>query len=439
MNIQIEETSKLQRKITVEIPWEDVEKELDTAYRELQRRAKVRGFRPGKVPRKVLEQYYRRTVEGEVVDNLVNVGFRKAVDDHDLFPIDRPQLEQFPAVKKGEPLAFVATVEVKPEVTPEKWEGLEVERKVREVTDAEVEAELLQMRDKATVVEPVTDREEARSGDLAVVDFFGYADGETFKGGKGINYTVELGGGRMIPGFEDQLVGMKVGDEKSFTLGFPEGEGPEEVQGKEVEWKVELKELKTKILPELDDEFAKDLGEYDTLDELRNGIRNNLATREDAKSRRLFRGQVTDVLVEANEVEAPAPMVERQVEFMLQDALRFVQNTDDPKLKEAIDKLRVEARPAAEKQVKSTLLLEGVAREAELEVTDEELDGRIQEMAREYRMTAAQVRQQLSENDQLDSLRYNLLQDKALDLVVERARVTERTVSAEEMEEALGE
>lgn len=439
MNIQIEETSKLQRKITVQIPWDDVAKELDAAYRELSRRARVRGFRPGKVPRKVLEQYYRRDVEGQVVDTLVNDGFRRAVDENDLFPIDRPQLDEFPKVARGEPLNFVATVDVKPEIDPGKWEGIDVERKVREVTDAEVDVELAQLREKATVVEPVTDREEAQQGDLAVVDFFGYVDGETFKGGKGINYTVEIGAGRMIPGWEDQIVGMKVGDEKSFQLNFPEGEGPDEAKGKDVDWKVELKELKTKILPELDDEFAKDLGEYDTLAELKDGIRKNLATREDAKSKRLLRSQVMDALVEANEVEAPKAMVDRQIEFMLQDALRFVQQNADPKLIEAIDKLRVDARPSAEKQVKLMLLLEGVARNEKLEVADEDIDARINEMAREHRMAPAQVRKQLTENDQLDSIRYNLLQDKAMDRVVEKANVTERTVTAEEMEQALNE
>ncbi|MEL6186110.1 MAG: trigger factor, partial [Myxococcota bacterium] len=423
MNIEVEEVSSVERKITVQIPWDTVQKELDDAYRGLQKKARVRGFRPGKVPRKVLEQYYRQTVEGEVVGRLIDEGFRKAVDDNDLFPIDRPNLETAPSVSKGETLSFVATVAVKPEIDPQNVEGIEVERKVRDVTDEEVEAELLALREKATVVEPIEDRSEAASEDLAVVDFFGTVGGEDFKGGKGINYTVEIGSGRMIPGFEDQLIGMKIGDEKSFTLRFPEGEGPEEAQGKDVDWRVELKELKTKILPDLDDEFAKDLGEYDTLDELRDGIRKNLATREDAKSRRLLRNQVMEAMIEANEVDVPPAMVDRQIEYMLQDTLRYVQQANDPKIMEMIDKLRVEARPSAEKQVKGMLLLEGVARIANLQVSGEELEGRIQELSREHRIPVPQLRKQLVENDQIDGIRYNMLQDKALDHVVEKASI----------------
>ena len=437
MSIQVDSVSNVERRITVEIPWEDISRELDEAYRGLQRRARVKGFRPGKVPRKVLEQYYRRTVEGEVVGRLVDEGFRKAVDEHDLFPIASPELAEVPTIARGEPLSFVATVEVKPEIEPGEWEGLAVEKKVREVTEEEVDQELESLREKATVVEQVSDREDARAGDLAVVDFFGFVDGESFKGGKGINYTLELGSKQMIPGFEDEVVGMKVGDEKTFQLRFPEGQGPEEAQGKDVEWKVELKELKTKVLPELDDEFAKDLGEYDTLAELREGVRKNLATREDAKARRLMRSQVVDALLEANDIEVPEKMVDRQIELMLQDALRFVQQQSDPRIVEAIDKLRGEARPAAEKQVKSMLLLEGIARTQNLEVTDEELDGRVQELSREHRIPIAQLRQQLRDNGQLEGIRYNLLQDKATDLVLEKAEVTERTVTAEELEQEL--
>lgn len=431
--IQVEAISNLERKITVQVPWDDVSKELDDAYRGLQRRARIKGFRPGKAPRKVLEQMYRRAVEEEVVGRLVDEGFRKAVDEHDLFPIDRPNLEAMPDVKKGEPLQFIATVEVKPEVEPKVWEGLEVERKVLEVSEEEVNQELETLREKATVVEQIEDRDDAQSGDLAVIDFFGYVDGETFKGGKGINYTLELGTNRMIPGFEDQVIGMKVGDEKTFDLNFPEGEGPDEVEGKDVEWKIELKELKRKILPELDDEFAKDLGEYDTLEELKAGVKQNLATREDAKSKRNLKNAVVDALVEKNEVEVPERMIDRQVEIMMQDTMRYVQNVNDPRITEVLEKLKVEARPNAEKQVKSTLLLEGVARLESLEVSDEEVEGRLQELAREHRMPVQQVRKQLDDNDQLDSVRYNLLQDKAMDLVIERASVTERTVSAEEM------
>ncbi|MBX2813861.1 MAG: trigger factor [Myxococcales bacterium] len=434
--IEVEQLSDVERKITVQIPWEKVQEELDAAYSGLQRRARVKGFRPGKVPRKVLEQFYKQTVEGEVLGRLIDDGYRSAVDQHELFPIDQPNLEAFPKVNKGQPIEFIARVEVKPEISPQKVDGLSVTRKIRAIEDVEIEAELESLREKASIVEAITDRTHAEPEDLAIVDFFGFVNNESFKGGKGINYTIELGSKKMIPGFEEQIVGMQIGEEKTFRLRFPDGEGPDEAQGKDVDWKVELKELKKKTLPELDDEFAKDLGEFDTLDELKKSISDNLATREDARGQRALRNAAMEALVEANPFSVPDRMVDRQIEAMLNDTLRYISDKTDPRVTEAVEKLKVDARPSAAKQVAATLLLEGVARAEKLEVSEEEVEGRIQELAREHRMPVPQVRKQLAENNQLDSIQYNLLQDKALDLVISKANVTEVTVTKEELDDA---
>lgn len=433
MKVDVENVSPVERKVSIAVPWSDVKRELDLAYRDLAKRARVKGFRAGKVPRKVLEQFYKQAVEGQVVNQLLDDSFKNAVKENDLFPIDSPQVDAFPTLEPDKDLEFTATVQVKPEITVEKFDGLEVEKQVRAVSDAEVDAELDQLREKATVVEPVTDRSDCQKGDLAVIDFFGYVDGETFKGGKGINYTVEVGAGQMIEGFEDHLVGMNIGDEKNFQLNFPKDQGPEEVQGKDVDWKVDLKELKSKILPELDDDFAQDLGEYDTLDELKESLRENIATREDARSKRQLRDAVMEKLVEANPVDVPPVMVDRQLDYLLQDAGRMAENATD-EMKEAIAKLRGELRPRAEKQVAGMLVLEAVARQAEIEVTDQELEGRIAELARENRMQPKQLKIQLKQSDQLDGLRYNMKQDKALDMVLDKAEVTEKKVTLEELE-----
>ena len=434
MKVQVEQISNVERKLSIEVPWDTVKEELDLAYKGLSKRARVKGFRAGKVPRKVLEQLYRGTVENEVVSRLIDESFRKAVQENDLVPINNPKMDDFPKLQADTPLSFEATVEVKPEISVDNFEGLEVVRKIRTVEDSEVDTELEQLRQKAMVIEAITDRKTAEDGDMAVVDFFGTVDGKDFKGGKGINYTIEIGGGQMIPGFEDELVGMTIGDQKVFELAFPKDEGPDEVKGKPVEWKVDLKELKRKILPDLDDEFAQDLGEYDTLDELKENLRENLSTREDARSRRLLRDQVMEKLVEANPIEVPPLMIDRQLDFMLQDASRMAEQTKDPSIHEAIAKLRDEARPRAEKQVAGMLLLEAVARQAEIEASDADVEGRIAELAREHRIPTKQLKKQLIESDQVDALRYNLTQDKALDHVLDSAEVTEQHVSAEELE-----
>lgn len=433
MKVDVESISPVEKKVSIAVPWDAVKQELDTAYKDLAKRAKVKGFRAGKVPRHVLEKFYKQAVEGQVLGQIVDDSFKKAVAENDLVPIDNPQVSEFPKLTPNEELRFTATVQVKPEIEVKAYKDLQVEKKVRQVSDAEVDAELQQMREKATVVEPVTDRQDCQSGDLAVIDFFGYVDGETFKGGKGINYTVEVGANQMIEGFEDHLIGMKIGDEKKFQLNFPKGQGPEEVHGKDVEWKVDLKELKTKILPDLDDDFAQDLGDYDTLEELKAGLRENIATREDARAKRQLRDAVMEKLVEDNAVDVPPLMVDRQLDYLLADAMKMVGGAT-PEMKEAIYKLRAELRPRAERQVAGMLLLEAVARVEEIEVDDQALDGRIQELARENRMQPKQLKIQLKQNDQIESLRYNMKQDKALDLVLQAATVTERTVTQEELD-----
>jgi trigger factor len=432
MKYEVEKVSSVERKVHVEVPWETVKEELDLAYRGLAKRARVKGFRAGHVPRKVLEQYYKQTVEGEVVNRLVDETFKKAVAEHALVPINNPRVKTWPQLVDDAPLVFDATVEVKPEVEAKDYRGLEVEKKIREVAESEVEKELKGLREKAVVVEQVTDRKDVQKGDMVVIDFFGYVNGETFKGGKGINYTVEVGAGQMIPGFEDALVGGTIGEQKVFDLEFPAGDGPEEVRGKKVEWKVDIKELKKKVYPEIDDEFAKDLGEFDTLEELKTNLRTNLATRLDGKSKRQLRDQVIEKLVEKNPVEVPPLMIERQLDFLLQDARRMVEQAKDPSLNAAIEKLKEEARPRATKQVAAMLILEAVARQEKIEVTEQEVEGRISELAREHRMNPKQVRAELKQNDQLEALRYNLRQDKALDLLLANAKIVEKKLTAEE-------
>jgi len=431
MKVDVETVSAVQKKLEIEVPWDRVKEELELAYKGLSKRAKIKGFRAGKVPRKVLEKYYRAHVEGEVASRLVDETFRQAVEDEALFPIDNPVMDEEPKIVSEAPFKFVAVVDVKPELDVKNVDGLEVEKVIQEIKEDAVEAELKSLQEKAVVVEPVTDRDTVENGDLAVVDFFGYVDGETFKGGKGINYTVEVGAGQMIPGWEDQIIGLKVGDEKTFNLRFPKDEGPEEAQNKDVEWKVDLKEIKNRILPELDDDFAQDLGEFDSLNELKENIKENLRTREDAKGKRQLRESALEALVKANEVEVPLVMVNRQLDFLLQDVTNMLSQakTQDPAMLEAVQKLREENRERAEQQVAGMLLLEAVARQETVEVDDQELEGRLSDIARENNMNVKQVRAQLTQEGRLEAVRYDMVQDKALDVILERAKITERVAT----------
>ena len=436
MLIEVEEVSPIERKVSVEIPWDVVQGELDSAYKGLQRRAQVKGFRPGKVPRKVLEQVYRQTVESEVVGRLIDKGFRQAVDEHDLFPIAQPALETASNIQKDQPLSFTAKVEVKPEVQVETYKGLDVTRKIKEVTDEDVDNEIQSLREKATVIEQIEDRSDAQSGDLAVVDFFGTIDGEAFKGGKGVNYTVEIGTNQMIPGFEEQIIGMNIGDEKNFSLTFPDNYGSDEVKGKTADWRVELKELKQKILPELDDELAKDLGEFDTLDELKENVKENLSTRQKALAQRSVKEELVKILIEKNPVVPPDSMVERQIEFIIRSSLRMPEGQDKGQFQEILNSLRDTLKPQAVNQVSENLILEGIVRQEAISTTESEIEAKIGEMSREYNVPVPKLKQQLKDNNQLEMIEYNLLQDKALSIVMDNANVTDVfTTESEEQSE----
>jgi trigger factor len=431
MKVEVENLSDIRRRVAIEVPWATVAGELELAYNGLSQRARIKGFRPGKAPRRVLEQLYRGTVESEVSRRLIDDLFRKAVQEKELVPIDSPILDESPKIEKDTPFRFVATVDVKPELVIEHYKGITIEREVKPVTDVEVLAELHALRDKATVIEPIVDREKLETGDLAVVDFFGYINGETFKGGKGINYTVHVGEGDMIPGFEEELVGMKVGEQKQFTLSYPKDEGAQEARGQDVDWVVDLKELKRRILPALDDEFAKDLGEFDTLEDLKENIRKNLLTRQSGQTTRALRDKAVQALVDKNVIAVPSAMTERHLDFLLEDATQGAVRSKNPELLEALAKVRKEARPRAETQVAGILILEAIAKQENIEVLEAEIEGRLQELSREHRIGLRELKAQMRENGGLEGIRYNLRQDKTLDLVIQHAEVKEVEPKAE--------
>ena len=419
MKVDVETLSPVEKKVSIAVPWDAVKQELDTAYRDLAKRARVKGFRAGKVPRKVLEQFYKQAVEGQVVSQLLDDSFKKAVAEQDLVPIDNPKVEAFPSLTPNEDLTFTATVQVKPEVQVEHYKGLEVEKKIRQVSDAEVDAELAQMREKATVIEPVSDRSECEKGDLAVIDFFGYVDGETFKGGKGINYTVEVGAGQMIEGFEDHLVGMKIGDEKEFRLNFPKGQGPDEVQGKDVDWKVDLKELKTKILPELDDDFAQDL-EFESLDALKKSIRDDFEERTARRSKNELRDRLLDKFIAINEIPVPPALLQQQKTSILQEMLQFTQMTGmplEPGMLEGLDE-------RAERRVQAGVILGSLAKIEGIKLGDEDVDARLAKISEETGKHIAKVKVEYS-GERREQLENELLHERLMSFLEGKATIHE--------------
>ncbi len=241
MKVDVENISPTARKVAIEVPWDIVRDELEQAYRGLSKHARVKGFRPGHVPRKVLEQYYKRNVEGEVTHRLIDETFKKAIEDQSLVPVSRPTVSETPKIEKDMPFRFTATVEIKPKVIVKEYKGISMTQKTQAVRDSDIEKELATLQEQAAIHEPIIDREVLQMGDVAVIDFSGTLHGQPFKGSTGINCTLEIGKGQMIPGFEDALVGLSIGTEKTFPLQFPENRGPDKIRGKQIDWKVTLK------------------------------------------------------------------------------------------------------------------------------------------------------------------------------------------------------
>jgi trigger factor len=426
MKIEQEKVEENKVKLDVELEEERVEKALDEAYKKVVKKVDIDGFRKGKVPRTLLEKRYGEEVlHKDALDILIQQGYYEAVEEADIEPIAQPEITDA-YINGGEPATFTATVEVKPDVDLGEYSGLEVETEDITVEDEEIEQELETRRHDHAQLAGL-DREVVEEGDFATIDYVGTIDGETFDGGSAEDYNLEIGSGSFIPGFEEQLIGAEVGEETIVEVEFPEDYQGADLAGEEAEFKVTIKDIKAKEVPELDDEFAKDLG-YDNLDELKSDIKNDLEEEAATQADREYENKLVDAAVANAEVNIPEAMVEEEIDNMLegqkmqmqQQGFDFEQYLEMTGMDE--EELRDNFRQQAVQRVESNLILEAIAEQEGIEVTDEEIDEKVAEIAKsqgQEEQDPEQVKAFLQMQGQLDQLTDGLQMEKTIDFLKE--------------------
>ncbi len=426
--IAMETLDAVRRRLAVEVPADEVAAETERAYADLARAARVRGFRPGRVPRPVLERMFGDQVRAEVFEKLIQRSYAEAIETNQVLAVGRPEIvtEQH---GPGEPLRYSATVEVKPEIVADRYKGLEINRPLPAVTDDDVGGALEHMRQSFAQLHPITDRTTVERGDVVTLDYEGHIDGKL--AGRRDGRLVEVGSSGFPPEFDDHLVGLAVGAEHSFDVTYPAEPPVGDLSGKTVRFRVTVRALAHKDVPTLDDEFAKDHGDCATLEELRARVRGKLESDAAAHADELARRAVIQKLGEVHDIPIPQAMVERRTDGLMREVLReWEQQRVRPKNEaEALARLREDLTPRAREQVKVALLLEAIAQQESLRVDDADLDTRIGALATAAGQAAERVRALYQDPDARQELRAQLLQARALDAVLQLAHVT--TVSAE--------
>jgi trigger factor len=426
MKVEIEKTGPFEKKIFFEIPGDVVSNEVESTYRILNRNAKIKGFRPGKVPRSILERYYKTQVETEVAAKLIEDSYGKAVEEYHLSPVAPPSVLDR-TFEPGKDFKFSVSVEVKPEIEVEGYEGLEVERPKVVVTDEEVETRLKGLQDSHAQLKPVEVERPVQKGDLVIVDFTGTLDGKPLEGWKVNDHLVEVGSKTLVGALDERLVGLPRGEEREIPLALPQDYSRKELAGKEVKVRVKVKEIKEKILPALDDDFAKEVGEFQTLGELRSRLRKTLEEQAQARTDQGVKEKLLDLLREKHAFPIPQSMLDRQIEHIMartevqlaRQGLKLnTAGLDTPKIRESL-------APNAEKEVRGTLILEKVAAKENISVSDEEVEKKLQELAAQLNQRVEAVKSYYQKQDRMEDLRALLLEEKTLDFLLGKAKITE--------------
>jgi trigger factor len=427
MKIQVETVSPVERKVTIEVDPERVAKEIERAYTGLGRRVKLRGFRPGKAPRKVLERHFRSEVESEVAEKIVQQTFAEAVREEAIDVVAPPHVSISEGVAEGKPLRYTARVEVKPKLDPKDYRGLEVARKPPEVTEEMVTAEVVHIQDACAQMVPVEGRDEAQEGDLAVVDHEGTIEGQLFEGSKAEGVTVRVAPGSVAEGNFPMLAGKKIGDTVEIDEPFGEEHQDESLRGKSAKMKVTLKALRARQLPAQDDALAKSLGVegIETLEALRARIRSDLEKREGRRADAELKDNLVRAALQKNDFEVPPAMIERAIDTMLEGAAeRFARSgIDIRELKLDHARMRADLREQALLQVRGRLLLDAIAEAEKIEVTDEDLQAEVVRLADELGTPLAKVQQQMRGKEAREALSNKIREDKALALMSSAATI----------------
>ncbi|MDE6663278.1 MAG: trigger factor [Lachnospiraceae bacterium] len=436
MSLQVEKLEKNMAKLTIEVGAEELEKAIQSAYQKQKSKISIPGFRKGKVPRQIIEKMYGKEIFYEdAVNELIPDAYEKALDECEEDIVSSPQID-VTQIEAGKPFIFTATVAIKPEVKLGKYKGVKVDKVDINVTDDEINEVVERERDNNARNIAVEDR-PVKDGDMTIIDFEGFVDGVAFDGGKGEDYPLTIGSGAFIPGFEEQLVGAELGKEVEVNVTFPEDYHSDDLKGKAAVFKCTVKEIKEKELPDVDDEFASEVSEFDTLAEYKESIKKDLEEKKAKEAKEAKEEAVIDAIIEDAEMDIPDAMIETQQKQMVDEFAQRI-SMQGLSMEQYLqftgtnyNQMIEQVKPQAEKRIKSRLVLEAVAAAENLEVTDEEYDKEIEVMAEAYQMDVDKVKEMLGERE-AKNIRKDLLVRKAADFVVENAKESKKKEKASE-------
>lgn len=426
MSFKVEELEKSMAKLTIEVTAEELEEAIERAYKKNRNQISVQGFRKGKAPRAIIEQMYGESIFYEdAANDLIPDAYEKAALESDLEIVSRPNI-QVEQLESGKPFVFTAEVAIKPEVTLGKYKGIEVEKREVEVTEEEVAERIEQEREQNARMIVVEDR-PVQDGDITVIDFEGFQDGEAFEGGKGEDFSLTIGSNSFIEGFEEQLIGKELNEEYEINVTFPEEYHAEELSGKDAMFKVTIKEIKEKELPELDDDFAQDVSEFDTLDEYKESIRATIEEGKVRENKTAIENEIVDKIIEEASMEIPEAMIQTQTGQLVENMAQRMQQQGlsiDQYLQITgmdVNQLFENFKPQALKRIQSRLVLEAIVEAEDIKATEEDFEKEIENMAKMYGVEEDKIKEMIGENEK-EMMMLDIAVQKAVDFVAEEAK-----------------
>lgn len=427
MKTSVEDISSVKKKITIEIPEDRVTNEIDSFYLDLGKKAAIKGFRPGKVPRNILERRFKDYVKAEVLQKLIQGTYPEALSEMNLQPVSDPEVDPG-EIESGKPFQYSATVEVRPEIKIENYSGLNLEGKKEEVQDEEVEERLKGLQNHHSTLKTVTETRPIQNGDFVIVDYESTMDGKPLEEGRAVDYTVEMGGERFIPGLEEKLVGLNPEEEKEIEVTFPGDYGYKKWAGKAISFHVKIKEIKEKILPVLDDEFATDLG-HSSMEELKARLREDIQREKALVLERQLKDQIVDRLLDMNPFEVPEALVEEQSKALVSDTrLRLAsQGMAFEKLGVSEEKLTEDYREMAKKQVRTYLVLEKIGGQEGITVTDEEVEERLRDISERSHQKIDALKRYYEKSGLIPEVKAGIMSEKILKFLLEKANINYTT------------
>ncbi len=428
MKVTVENVSSVKKIMNVEIPEETVVRELNDAYKKLKKTAKIKGFRPGKAPRSVLERLFKKDIHNDVSSKLIQDSFIEALKEADLDIVAKPDIDS-PGLDEKGPYKYVTTVEIKPEIEEIDFKNLPLNKFLYHVTDEEIDVQLKMLQKNLAKQNPIAENRGVRENDFVLIDYEGFKDGKPFaETQKTENHTMKIGEGYILKEFDDQLIGMKTGDNREIKVKFPEDYHNGNLADLEITFQVKLHEIREEVLPEIDDEFAKNLGQYKTLGELKDAITENLNQGYAKRVEHEMNEQIFKALIAKTDFELPDSMVDHELDGIVEEVERTLsyhnKSLEDQGLSREI--ILEKHRELAEKKVRRHLILDKIVEQENMTLSDEELENSYEEMAQGYNQPVEEIKKYYSQNnDNLEFFKQTLLEKRAIELIIESSTIKE--------------